>query len=231
MSYELILLAAGQGKRMQAPRNKVLLYLLDKPVIAYSLELFLQDPNCAHIILVARTGETELLKTEIQPYLIHLQIPFTIVEGGAERQDSVYQGLLHMKDPAHYVFVHDGARPFLKKEQLTDLYQCVLEKKAAILGIPVKDTIKKVQKNQIERTIPREQLWQAQTPQAFIGYELKQAHEQGQTASFLGTDDASLMEMYSSRQIELVLGRFDNIKLTTPEDLLFGEVLAKRKGI
>lgn len=229
MSYEVILLAAGQGRRMLASRNKILLHFHDKPVIAYSLERFLVDSQCEQIILVVKKDEEELLEEVLATYFSDRQKPVKLVIGGKERQDSVYQGLLHVSDLANYVMVHDGARPFVSTEILENTYAELEVSKAAIVGIPVKDTIKKVVNGKVEKTVPRDPLWQIQTPQGFIAEELLAAHKQAQSNHFLGTDDASLMEEYSQREISLVLGSQENIKLTTPEDLILGEALISGK--
>ena len=230
MNYEVILLAAGQGKRMLTTRNKILLPLSEKPIIVYSLEVFLADPACQHLILVVQEEEAELMRVIIQQYLSTTRIKITIVVGGLERQDSVYQGLAAMSDPEAYVLVHDGARPFVTPAILTAVCQQLPVKKAVIAGIPVKDTIKKTFGNQVVETVSRSGLWQIQTPQGFVGSELKIAHQKAQEAGFLGTDDASLMEVFSQRVITVVMGSDENIKLTTPVDLIFAEGIANRRS-
>lgn len=227
--YEVILLAAGQGKRMRASRNKILLHLMGKPVISYSLNTFLNDPACKHIILVTQVDEQDLLKDTVRKEKKHRHSPITIVSGGYERQDSVYNGLKAMYNLKNIVMVHDGARPFVTLSQLKMLHRKVQETRAAILGVPVKDTIKKVVDGIVKETVPRETLWQIQTPQAFYGEDLLAAHECAQQAGYLGTDDASLIEKYSNLPVSMVLGSYENIKLTTPEDMLIGEAIVKRK--
>lgn len=229
-AYEVILLAAGQGKRMDAHCNKILLKLAGKPVIAYSLKTFFSDVACKHIVLVAQPAEqawlTELVKKERGSHTC----PVTIVSGGSERQDSVWSGLLAMKKLSRIVMVHDGARPFVTVKQLQQLYQQVEKTRAAILGVPVKDTIKKVVGGIVQETVPRETLWQIQTPQAFYGNDLLAVHQRAAAEGYLGTDDASLIEKYSNASVSMVLGSYENIKLTTPEDLLTGEAIAKKKA-
>lgn len=229
MYYELILLAAGQGKRMGASQNKILLHLLGKPVIVYSIEAFLQDKACGHIILVVQSDEEQQMRRILRKYFPRPRCHITVVVGGAERQDSVFQGLQALKQPDSYVFVHDGARPFIVRPLLKNLYQTVTATKAAILGVPVKDTIKRVDAGQVVETIPRDALWQVQTPQAFLGTELMTVHQQAQADQYFGTDDASLIEQYSERKISLVLGSYENIKLTTPDDMLLGEAILRRR--
>lgn len=229
MHYELILLAAGQGKRMQASKNKILLSLLGRPVIAYAIDVFLADPACQHIILVIQKDEKELIEQLIKKYFKRAKTKISIVVGGKERQDSVYNGLLAIDKKESFVFVHDGARPFVTRTLLKQLYRTVSEKKAAILGVPVKDTIKKIVDGKVEQTVPREYLWQIQTPQAFVAEELQYVHECAYQDHYIGTDDASLMEKYGNRTIEIVLGSYENIKLTTPDDMIIGEAIAKQR--
>lgn len=228
LDYEVILLGAGQGKRMGASRNKILLHLIGKPVISYSLNTFLNDPACKHIILVTQEGEQDLLAAVVKKEN-KKKHPITIVSGGSERQYSVFNGLKALLDPKNIVMVHDGARPFVSLAQLKLLHRKVQETRAAILGVPVKDTIKRVVDGIVEETVPRETLWQVQTPQAFYGADLLAVHVRAQHEDYLGTDDASLIEKYSDLPVSMVLGSYENIKLTTPEDMLIGEAIVKRR--
>lgn len=229
--YEVILLAAGQGKRMRASRNKILLHLMGKPVITYSLQTFLKDPACKHIILVTQKDEQQLLTETVNKVVKKNKCPITIVSGGAERQYSVYNGLKALHDLKNIVMVHDGARPFVALSQLKQLHRKVTETRGAILGVPVKDTIKRVVDGVVEETVPRETLWQIQTPQAFYGEDLFSAHQQAQAEEYLGTDEASLIERYKEFTVSMVLGSYENIKLTTPEDMLIGEAIVKQKKV
>ncbi len=227
MEYELILLGAGQGRRMRASRNKVLLELNGKPVLAYALATFLADPACQRAIVVIQEDERSLVEALIETYFSECGTPIELVVGGCERQDSVYQGLLAVENQSGYVFVHDGARPFVTQEILKAVSKSVMRQQAAIVGVPVKDTIKKAEGGNVIGTIPRDTLWQVQTPQAFVTQELKQAHEQAQAEGYLGTDDASLIEQFGNRNIAMVAGSYENIKLTTPDDMIMGEAIAK----
>lgn len=227
MYYETILLAAGQGRRMGASRNKILLHLVGKPVITYSLTTFLKDPACKHIVLVAQPDEQKLLQ-DLAKRFARPTCPITIVAGGNERQDSVYNGIQALKNKRAVVMVHDGARPFVTLAQLKALYRKVEETRTAILGVPVKDTIKKVVDGQVVETVPRETLWQVQTPQVFYADDLLTAHELARGESYLGTDEASLMERYSELPVNIVSGSYENIKLTTPDDMLIGEAIVNR---
>lgn len=229
--YEVILLAAGQGKRMRTSRNKILLHLMGRPVITYSLQTFFKDPACKHIVLVTQEDEQKLLAETVSKVTKKSNCPITIVPGGSERQYSVYSGLKALHNLKNIVMVHDGARPFVALNQLKELHKKVSETRGAILGVPVKDTIKRVVGGVVEETVPRETLWQIQTPQAFYGEDLFSAHQQAQIEAYLGTDEASLIERYKEFTISMVLGSYENIKLTTPEDMLIGEAIVKQKKV
>lgn len=229
MKYEAIVLAAGQGKRMQSTHNKILLHLRGKPVIVYAIEAFIKDPACQHVVLVAQADEIQTMQKIQARYFKKYREQITVVAGGAERQDSVYEGLQAVRNLTGYVMIHDGARPFVTHTQLKSLSKKVQINQAAILGVPVKDTIKKVTDGQVLETIPRDCLWQIQTPQAFVAEELVKVHQLAKKEGFLGTDDASLMEKYSERDVSMVLGSYENIKLTTPDDMLIGEAIIQRR--
>lgn len=226
--YELILLAAGHGKRMRTSENKVLLPLLDKPLIVYPLRTFLSDNNCCHIIIVAKNDEIPLLKELSEKERTSISTPITFVEGGVERQDSVSCGLKKLKNTNGFVMIHDGARPFVDSRSIEALNGIVHQTEAAILGVPVKDTIKKVENKIVIETVLRSALWQVQTPQAFRSSLLLKAHQIAKIDGFLGTDDASLVERLG-KQVVMIPSSYDNIKITTPEDMVMGEAILKHQ--
>lgn len=218
MKYDALLLVAGQGQRMQAGCNKVFLELDGQPVFAYSLSCFLADIDCQRVVLVGRPEERG-------HYLPYLSDRVVFVAGGAERQDSVRLGLEAVA--SRHVMVHDGARPFVSTQHLQDLKA----QPNSILAVPAKDTIKKVSDSLVQETLPRELLYQVQTPQFFETDLLKEAHQKALAAAYLGTDDASLVEAFSSSPVAVVPGSYSNLKLTTPEDLLFAESILKNMEI
>ncbi|MDR3156337.1 MAG: 2-C-methyl-D-erythritol 4-phosphate cytidylyltransferase [Lactobacillales bacterium] len=229
MNYTLILLAAGSGRRMKASKNKVFLELDGISIIERTLSVFLADDECCRVLLVIKKSE----KIEIQKLFadrIYSRVEFVI--GGEERQDSVFKAVQELDIKDEYVMIHDGVRVFVTKAELDRLKQSVLNFSVALLGIPVKDTIKQVNSaGQVCATIPRNELWQAQTPQMFHVEILKKVHKKAQQARFLGTDDVSLVEkFFPEEKICMIMGNDENIKLTTPVDLLFGEVILKRRG-
>ncbi len=220
-----IVLAAGQGKRMNSSVAKQFLILHDKPVVYYSLKAFEQS-SVDEIILVTGEGQVDYCRREIAQ-LYHLDKVVKIIEGGKERYDSVYQGLINAKT-AEYVLIHDGARPFITSELIDRMVEQVKECKACIIGMPVKETIKVVDdKGNIVDTPNRNTLWAAQTPQAFDYHSIRQAYEdfyqEMDKISLVVTDDAMLYETYGKLPVKMLPGDYNNIKLTTPEDLKLAE--------
>jgi 2-C-methyl-D-erythritol 4-phosphate cytidylyltransferase len=225
MQYEVVIPAAGQGKRMKTGRNKLFLELSGTPLIVYTLQVFDRDPQCKKMILAINPAEEEIFTSLLQSYSI--QKPIVFVSGGAERQHSVYNGLKEIQN-TEIVLVHDGARPFVQADLLTKLIKTAVERGSAIPAVPVKDTVKKVKGTTVVETVERSSLWAVQTPQAFRVSVLRKAHEKAAEEGFLGTDDASLVERINE-EVVIVEGDYHNIKITTPEDLLFAEAILQKQ--
>lgn len=215
IEYNAIVLAAGKGKRMEAGENKQFINLDGKPLIIHTLTVFEKDPWCKSMVLVTNQLERERMEQLLDNYPFHKRV--IMVDGGNERQDSVLQGLRAVKEQSGIVFIHDGARPFVQQDRLHELAEVAKEKKAALLAVPVKDTIKKVDGDKLT-TLDRSVLWAAQTPQAFQFEVVYRAHEEARKKGFIGTDDASLVEKIGL-SVTIVEGNYTNIKLTTPEDI------------
>ncbi len=219
ITYSAVVLAAGQGKRMNAGKNKQFLMIGKDPLIIHTLKPFMNDSSCKEIILVIQKNEQEQFKHLLQSYQLLSKVK--LIDGGKERQDSVYQGL---KAVTHdFVMIHDGARPFITVKELQQLLNRTELTHAAIFAVPVTDTIKKVSGKKLE-TLDRSVLWAAQTPQAFSLPLIKKAHQHALDNHFLGTDDASLVEEIG-HAVEIVEGSYHNMKLTTPEDLKRAEAI------
>ncbi|MTH55153.1 2-C-methyl-D-erythritol 4-phosphate cytidylyltransferase [Bacillus mangrovi] len=226
MNYEVVIPAAGQGKRMNAGKNKQFIELEGKPVIAHTIEVFEADPSCTGIILVINEAEHGEFMEMIQRF--SFSKVKKLAGGGAERQESVYNGLKHAS--TDIVFVHDGARPFIENPVLKELAAAAELDGAATLAVPVKDTIKRVENGEVLETVERSSLWAVQTPQAFRLSAILKAHEDAVVHHYQGTDDASLIERMNQK-VTVVTGSYANLKLTTPEDLLIAEaILKQRKG-
>lgn len=211
MNYSAIVLCAGKGSRSGLTYNKMLYRFKNKTVYEMTMEIFLNDERCKQIIVVTKEEELDDLKKLISSKKIDY------VFGGKERQDSVYNGLQVVKED--YVLIHDGARPYLKKENIDDILECLNKNDACLLVVPVKDTIKVCIDGNIVKTLPREQLVQAQTPQAFKTELIKRCYQKGKDKNYIATDDASLVEYFENIEVKAVLGSYSNIKITTPDDL------------
>jgi len=225
MTYQVIIPAAGQGKRMGAGKNKLLLELEGIPVFIYTLKVFEEDNLCSGVILAINSEEEVEMKRLLNQYGIEKVIG--LVAGGQERQDSVLQGVKVLNGDG-IVLVHDAARPFIDIEQVQELVVAAEHHGAAVLAVPLKDTVKKVIGNKVIETIERSSLWAIQTPQAFRMPLLRCAHETALKEGFLGTDDSSLVERLG-QDVIIVKGNYDNIKLTTPEDLFFAETIIRKR--
>lgn len=233
MSYTTaIILAAGQGKRMNSDVHKQYLLINDRPILYYSLKAF-ENSFIDNIVLVVGKGEQEYCKKEIvEKYGI--QKISAIVEGGKERYHSVAYGLRAINWNCDYVFIHDGARPFVTKDILQRAYDTADKYGACIVGVPVKDTIKIVGVDGVVQDTPnRNTLWSVQTPQVFSFEKIKRAYDNMMTQEKNGelklsiTDDAMVMENFGDVAVSVTTGSYENIKITTPEDLFFAEQLLK----
>ncbi|WP_394141285.1 2-C-methyl-D-erythritol 4-phosphate cytidylyltransferase [Cytobacillus oceanisediminis] len=224
MDYQVILPAAGQGKRMGAGKNKLLLVIGEIPVFIHTLRVFENDSECTGIYLAINPQDEEEMRVLLKEHNITKVI--AMVPGGEERQHSVYNAVKAVAGEG-IVLVHDAARPFISQDLLRPLVKMAEEKGAAVLAVPLKDTVKKADGNLITETLERSCLWAVQTPQAFRIPVLLEAHQKAEVERFLGTDDASLVERLG-KEVVIVEGSYDNIKLTTPEDLYFAEAIIKK---
>lgn len=214
-----IVLAAGQGKRMQSKVQKQFLLIKDKPVLYYTLNAFEHSPVISEIILVTGKDEIEYCQQEIVEKYGFTKV-CKIVAGGKERYHSVHEGIQAI-DEADYVFIHDGARPFVTNEIIERAYATVKEDNACVVAMPVKDTIKIADENGFAVQTPdRKRVWQMQTPQTFEYHLIKNAYEKLMIEEPEGiTDDAMVVETMTDHRVKLVEGSYQNIKITTPEDL------------
>lgn len=221
-----IIPAAGQGSRMGASISKVYIEILGRPLLAYTLDKFQSHPMIAEIIILTRENEREYCQKEVVQKYGFSKVS-KIVVGGQERQDSVRLGLGAVADDANIVLVHDGARPLIRENIISQAIEKALAHGAAIVGVPVKDTIKVVDDKRVVQCTPeRHTLWAVQTPQVFHRDILLNAYEQATREGWTATDDASLVEK-AGGQVHMVQGGYDNIKVTTPEDLVYLEELLR----
>lgn len=217
-----IILAAGQGRRMNSTIQKQYLLLEEKPILYYSLCAF-EKSAVDEIVLVTGAKEIVYCRKEIVQ-LYGFQKVSCIIEGGRERCHSVYQGLKALSDDTEYVLIHDGARPFVTEQIITDTIAAVKEYKACVVGMPVKDTIKLTDNDQYAIQTPdRQKVWAVQTPQAFSYEIVWKAYSMLMEHEIPVTDDAMVVETYLEYPVKLIKGSYKNIKITTPEDLLIAE--------
>lgn len=225
-----VVLAAGRGRRMGTQTAKQYLELKGKPILAYAMEVFEQSEVIDDILLMTDEAHVDYCKKEIcEKYGI--KKVSAVAPGGKERYESVWKALCILKErrQAGYVMIHDGARPFLTGDILERVYKQVQVQRACVVGMPVKDTIKLINKEgQIINSPDRSLVWQAQTPQAFALPLIIEAFEKQmkEDCSHV-TDDAMVVEKQMGIPVYMVEGSYRNIKITTPEDLVIAQALLK----
>lgn len=223
-----IILAAGQGTRMNATTPKQYMELLGKPMLYYSLHAF-ENSVVDEVVLVVGNGEEEYCKSEIvEKYGFHKVTK--IVTGGSERYLSVFEGLKALTG-SKYVLIHDGARPLITVELISKIVAKVKESFACILAVPSKDTIKLVNSNkEVSMTPERKYVYNVQTPQAFSYRVLMDAYQEIlKRTDIIVTDDAMVVETCTDIPIKIVESSYQNIKITTPEDISIAEVFLRKK--
>lgn len=234
MRHIAIVLAAGRGKRMNSAVAKQYLLIKDKPVLYYALKQF-EDSFIDDIILVTGAEDIAYCSEEIVAKYGFTKVR-DIVAGGKERYHSVHQGLvaaggLLQGTSDGCIYIHDGARPFIKQEILLRARESVEQYGSGVVGMPVKDTIKIADEGGFAVSTPKRSLvWQVQTPQCFLYSVIMQAYntliekEDELLAQGVAiTDDAMVVELLGGCRVKLVEGSYENIKITTPEDLLVAE--------
>lgn len=229
-----IILAAGKGTRMHSKQQKVYMNLMGKEVVAHSLDAF-ENSQTDEIILVVSSKDIPYVEKEIVARYQYKKVT-KIIAGGKERFESVYLGLQAVKqeDKEQYVMIHDSARPFLTSDQINFCIGELKKYKACVMGMPVKDTIRVVDEGEYGiKALDRSSLWLMQTPQCFVYQEILAAFDLMIKAGDQNiTDDVMVMERYGNRKVKMVPGGYHNIKITTPEDMVMGEaILRKRQEI
>lgn len=222
-----IVLAAGQGKRMHSKIQKQFLEIGGKPVLYYSLHCFQESPLIRDIILVTVEEMISYCEQEIVKKYGFSKVR-KVTAGGKERYDSVYAGLLCCQD-TDYVYIHDGARPFITEEMVQRGYEAVKRNNACVMGMPSKDTVKLADSSgYVKETPDRKIVWNIQTPQIFSYDLIRGAYESIRKKDMTGvTDDAMVVEQETGTKILLVEGSYQNIKITTPEDLAIAEAFLR----
>lgn len=232
------MLSAGQGRRMGSSVQKQYIEIEGRPVIYYTLKAFQESRVIDDIVLVVGKGQEQYAEEEIVRKYQFSKVK-AIVEGGAERYDSVWQGLLAIRDGelteggrSDYVFIHDGARMLVDEETLERGYETVLKYRACVAGMPSKDTVKLVDEQAVAVQTPqRKFVWTVQTPQIFEKSLIIEAYSRLMREQCIEvTDDAMAVERMMDVPVKLFEASYENIKITTPEDLAIAESFLRRRN-
>lgn len=224
MKITALIVAGGKGTRMGAGMNKVFLKLGSKEILARTAEAFAINPRINEIVVV--TGKSDI-KTA-SDILSGISKLSAVVEGGAERQQSVYNGLEVLN--GDIVLIHDGARSLIGQNEIDSVIDDCKKFGAAALGVPCKDTLKSASDDGfVSGTVDRDKTYQIQTPQAFRTGIIKDLHKKAAADNLTVTDDCAIAEHYGIK-VKITEGSYDNIKLTTPEDIAVGEMILKRRS-
>ena len=222
--------AGGTGKRMGAGIPKQFLMLDGVPMMLHALRVLERTPGVTEVILVVPKEERDRALSEVVERY-GLKKVLKVVPGGATRQESVHHGLNEVDDDVEIVVVHDAVRPFITEDRIERSIEAARRHGGAIVAVPMKDTPKQAGPDRlIQRTLDRTELWLAQTPQTFRRALVVEAYRTAAMAHVHATDDAALVERLGHK-VAIVEGSWENIKITTPEDMILAEaILAARKG-
>ena len=224
MRVNAVIAAGGQGKRMKSSMSKQFLTVKGHPILYYTLSTFEAMGVLGEILLVVGRDDIDNAQREILDRYRFKKV--RLIEGGSQRQDSVYNGLRGLSSQTDIVVIHDGVRPFVTRKIINRSIEAAKKYKAVGAAVPVKDTIKVVgENNTIIKTPDRRSLWAMQTPQTFDFDLILRAHEEAMADGFYGTDDAMLVERMGL-DVKIIEGAYENIKITTPEDIMVAEAFA-----
>ncbi len=227
MRVSAIIAGGGSGKRMLSGENKLFIEISGTPVLAMTISAFESTDLIDEIIIVMPSDEIDRTRDLVKKY--SFKKVSGIIPGGPTRQDSVFNGIQAVLPDADIIAIHDGARPFVTKEIIVRTVNEAKMSGAAVAAVPVKDTIKTVDAGSIiTGTLDREMLWQAQTPQAFSAALIKGAHGRAHKVGLSATDDSRLVERLGEN-VKVVNGSYENIKITTPEDIKIAEVILRSR--
>jgi 2-C-methyl-D-erythritol 4-phosphate cytidylyltransferase len=222
-----IIAAAGRGTRMAATVPKIMVQVGQRPILAHTLRAFEVAHRVDEVILVVAESMVGFAAQEVVD-AYGFQKVARIIPGGASRQESVYAGLGALDKSYHLVAIHDGARPLITPQLIDSTVELAAKHHAVVVAVRPKDTIKRGEGDLIQATLDRKKLWQVQTPQVFRRHLILSAYQRALKRGFQGTDDASLVEAMGER-VWVIQGRYDNIKITTPEDLIYMEMALRRR--
>ncbi len=221
-----IITAAGKGTRMNSDINKQYIEIAGIPVLARAIDAFQKCEAISNIVVVVNEENIDYCRHKIIEKYNFSKVT-SLVCGGEERQNSVYKGLCAVSESSKVILIHDGARPFVSNKNIIDCINAAKAYGACGIGVRLKDTIKICDKDGfVESTPDRSSLWSIQTPQAFTYEIIMDAHKKAIQSEYIGTDDMVLVERLGIK-VKIIEGSYQNIKITTPEDLLTGEMIVK----
>lgn len=222
-----IIPSAGRGLRMSSMVEKPYILLNGRPILAHTLDVFEQCHEVDGVVVVVEPDKVSECRAQVVAYFGYTKV-LDIIAGGLTRQESVYRGLQWLGSHSVMVIVHDAARPLILPELIRETIRVCHRDGAALVAVPVKDTVKIVRNRVVESTPDRSTVWLAQTPQTFSTELLKEAHERALREAYVGTDDSSLVERMG-HPVSVVPGTYENLKITTPEDLDLAEQILQRR--
>ena len=225
VNVEAIIPAAGYGKRLKSKILKPLVKINGKPLFIHTLSALAKVGSIQRIIIAVNQNGLDEFKRVLKKYKIKKEI--FLVSGGETRRDSVNNCLKHISKDADFILVHDAVRPFVSRELIAKTIKAAKDNQAAICAVPSKSTLKRLTDDyEISETLERKNIWESQTPQVFKKDILIKAYKK--YGGLDTTDDASLVEKIGIK-VKVVLGSYFNIKITTPEDLVFARAILKNK--
>lgn len=234
-----IITAAGKGTRLKSDISKQFLNIYGKPILAHTINIFQKSSKIDEIYVSVPEDYEENCRIDIIERFSFTKVKKLVI-GGKHRQESVYNALAALPSISKIVLIHDGVRPLVTNSEIEMTITKLLKDnkkdpkiRGTILAAPAKETIKKIntgKNDTIDSTIPRETVWHAQTPQTFFYRSILEAHNRAKEEDFIGTDDSSLVERMGWK-VNVVRGRHENIKITTPVDLFLAELIMSRNGI
>jgi 2-C-methyl-D-erythritol 4-phosphate cytidylyltransferase len=228
MTIVAIIPAGGVGRRMQNHASKQYLDLSGLPILVYTLRRFQLSPTIDAVYLIVPSNDIDVVRSTIVDRYGLTKV-VKILPGGKERQDSVHKGIDALDDGVDIVLIHDGVRPFIAETLIRETVQKAVRNGAATAAVPAKETVKICgEEKRVVYTPNRDQVWLTQTPQAFRREIIVQSYQAAYRDGFYGTDDAVLVER-SGFDVTVVPGSYDNIKITTPDDLILAEYLLKKE--
>lgn len=230
-----VLLAAGSGKRMQSATAKQFMLLQGKPLLWYALHTIENSPVLTDCILVTGRQDIPYVQQEIVKKYGFTKVS-AVIAGGEERYASVSNAMEYIRQNPQrgqlpdYLFIHDGARPFLTEKILQDTYAAAAEYGACVAAVPSKDTVKIADAQGFVASTPdRRRIWNVQTPQVFRTELIMEAYRKLKENPLPVTDDASVVELFTGQPVKLVMGDYENLKITTPEDIQTAEGFLRKK--